>query len=382
MCESFSREVRMLDTLYLDESGHAGSNYLDLDQPFHVAAGVLVPARAEHDLQEAVVELRGNGREVKGKDLLSGRRGRDGPRRIAHFLGEVGRAGVIPFYYAMHRPFALAGRLVDAFLDTSINERADTTAIYAPCLRDAIWQIVLTCDDGYLEQFARSYVKGPTGAAFSELLVALVAALDRHGHARLAHSFVGAMDRISDIARNERLDEVGQHRSLTALNLPCTLHVIRFVDQLRDLRGGAFTVVHDRLDQFEDLLPELLSGLLARPSQDPFVPLPDGSHYRHLVRHARELSFSDSTTRPGLQAADVVASAVNWLLKRSREYENPVTPDVAELAMLLLTPAIPADRPLLPRVAHVSAPDDVLKDVGRMFTSAYACLIDHRSAPP
>lgn len=323
-------------TLFADESGSAGINYLDSGQPFHVAAGFLIAC--EHlAAAEAVVRTEFPRGEVKGKDLMGTPAGR---RRAARVIQGMAQSRAFLFFIIMERRLSIAGRLVEVFLDPAHQDAVDWLPIGNMAQRQAVAERLLELlPTENLDLFARSY-RNPDTDGFRAVLQAVIKSLTTRGEDHLARSFAGAMDRVDTVLKAERYGANQlEHAQSVSLNLPAFMHLIKKVDMAMDawrskVPCATFQVVHDRQLQFEEAFERGIASALP-PAPIPIdYRLPNGRPYRQHLQNFDSMSFADSSTVPMLQAADVLASCVRrTLFEVSSGKSDQVD---GELAMLTL----------------------------------------------
>jgi hypothetical protein len=206
-------------TFFVDESGHAGANYLDAAQPFHVAAGILVSNNQRDELQAEIDRLRKPGEtELKGSALV---RSPSGQKRLLRILEQTVAKFGTRFFVIMERRFCIAAKLVDVFLDPAHQDGVDWLPTSAVMRRRVITELLhreLPADT--LEKFARAY-QTPSPEALSAVLRQVIADTASRKMNDLASAFQGALDSLDRICEAEiRGDEDTTHRQWAALNIP------------------------------------------------------------------------------------------------------------------------------------------------------------------
>ena len=108
--------------IYLDEGGNTGINFLDPSQPVHTLAGWIVPSELAGQARQLVVARRDemSMKELKGTQLLRSARGRDNLWRLLDGLLSL---GVSPVYSVVEKKYAVAGKIVETFVDPPYNDR-------------------------------------------------------------------------------------------------------------------------------------------------------------------------------------------------------------------------------------------------------------------
>ena len=159
-------------TLYCDEAGNTGPDYLNEAQPVHVVAGWLVPKRREHQWNTAVAQLRDeNGAsELKGARLLGTRRGVE----IAARILEVSREhGCIPRSLVAFKKHCLSLRVLEIFLDPASNPDASWLPVGADETRREVASLLWTLTPDRLRSFAEPF-RTPDPASWRQILLGFV----------------------------------------------------------------------------------------------------------------------------------------------------------------------------------------------------------------
>jgi len=328
-------------TLFVDESGNAGVNYLDAAQPFHVAAGVLVRNERLDSLRAALhARLRSSETEFKGSNLT---RSANGQRRVTSILTEVVGQHATPFFVVMERRFTLTAKLVDVFLDPAHQDAVDwlpTSAVVERCAITEFLDAKLTT--ATLETFARAY-RSPSPDSFGESLRMTIAELNALRQTQLAASFQGALTSVERVCEAEiQGDESTSHAQWASLNLPAYMHLLRYVDTSLD-SVGTYDVVHDATVEFEGLLREISNAFSVPGQPDVDLQLEAGLTYRGAFRNFAGFSISDSKTESALQAADLVASSVGRAARIAVTGLTNCTKEARDLCRLALSPLLRND---------------------------------------
>ena len=334
-------------SLFCDESGNAGANYLDLEQPFHVAAGLLVHERSIEPVRAIVRGAIGRTQaaELKGSRML---RSRGGQRDTLAVLRAVARVdGVVPLFVAGERRYCIAGKAVETLLDPFTNPSAHWLPNHLPDVRESAWESVSLLPDEVLRVFAEAYEQ-PTRDGLADAARALSLALVGQGQTRLATSFAAAAHHVDAILEEEFMDNVGgfKHGYNTALNLPMFLHVAKLADRLVEARGnGVIDVVHDEIRWFDRVFGRGISVLSAGGGPAIELPRDDGSSIRMNLTQVRSYSVSKSVDEPCIQVADLIAAVAGRMLKDGQLAGTSSSSELRELGQLV-TGALFVDPPV------------------------------------
>jgi hypothetical protein len=341
-------------TLFVDESGNAGINYLDEDQPFHVAAGVLIANEDMTTFRRVIASmLLPDEPELKGARLL---KNAEGQRRTLSIINAIGEAGGMPFFIIMERRFSLAAKIVDVFLDPMHQDAVDWLPTSAIQQRHEISEkLFKILSSGVLDDFARAYRK-PTVDGFRQTLQGIVALLRRHDESQLVTAFEGALANVSNVVKSETYgDASSTHGQWASLNLPAFAHLLRQPDVFMDMHPDLFDVVHDRTLQFEALFDRITGMFSVIGAEAPDLRLSDGRRYRSIYRNLRSFRTDDSISEVALQAADVIASAVARVARMALRPVEEWTEELQRLAEVTLSALMLEDDSGTPLVAGIFA---------------------------
>jgi len=329
------------NTLFVDESGNAGPNYLDDEQPFHVAAGFLVAQANLTTFRDAIKTTLRAGE--KGAQLM---KSPDGQRRAIDIIKRIGAARGTPFFVIMDRRFAISGKMVDVFLDPFHQDAVDWLPTSALQERQRITERLSDMlSTTILNDFAKAY-KAPAVGEFERSLRDIIACLQSHGDARLVTAFNGALRHVAAIVKSETYgDAATTHGQWASLNVPALAHLLRHVDRVMDSRSGLFDVVHDRQEQFRLLFERLTTALSDVDADVVEVRVPDGTTYRGIYRNLNSFCTCNSASEVALQAADVLASSIARLARVATQSHREWTDELQQLALMTL-PALMDDCPI------------------------------------
>lgn len=307
--------MHITHTFFADESGNSGMNYLDEAQPFHVEAGFLIP-NAHLAAAQSVIRTETARPAMKGKDLMASDGGR---RKVAKILQAIERANALPFFIVMEKPFSIAGKLVDVFLDPEHQDAVDWLPMGDIAQREQVTERlfnILPFD--LLARFAELYRFRSFEAEhpFRELLCGIVQFLESRAEVRLAQSFAGAIHHLSVILHAERYGKTPDaHAEWAALNLPAFNHLVKLVDAQMDTHEGKFRITHDRQKQFEKIFERSLETLRRSPAHQIDYRLANGPPTRQQLQNFEGFSTADATAEPMILAADILASCVRRLVQ-------------------------------------------------------------------
>lgn len=303
-------------TFFADESGQSGSNYLDIGQPFHVAAGWLVDPTKESEVASTIARSSGPEHgEVKGRDLINTERGR---KKLAVALREL-REHATPFFVAYERRFSATAKIVSVYFDSYTNPDANWIVPGdAVRERDVAEHLARLLPPAVIERFAQHYrcpSKEGLGASAQEIERVLAAR-----GSSLAATLQGAIKNIEAIAAEEH--HGNQHRAMAGLNVPALSQLMRKVDRFMDRNAPArWNLVHDEMRECESSFVQAVRilGSAARATE---VPLSGGVSRRLHLGHYDSMRMAHSESTPGVQAADFLAVTVRKLFNELSSGQN------------------------------------------------------------
>lgn len=328
-------------TLYCDEAGNSGINYLDPAQPVHVIAGWVVPKEREQKWGAEIASLRAQqgAPELHGVKLLKTSKG----RKLAANILEAGlRNGCLPTSLVAFKRHCLALRVVETFLDPGLNPGATWLPSGANETRREIATLLWQEVPEAVRQFGTCF-KSPERAAWTASVTAIADALDAADvasrHCGLVSILVRSLrqalapDTMDEIIDVESRSEWGSGKRYEAmsLNFPVFLNFMRNLDML--MHGAVIDVVHDETLQFEAAFRQAIElfGKLGRVD----IRTEDGTPWRLSPGSYRSFRTRDSREVIGLQAADTMATSVFRVAKRAHN-DEPLTEDEEPLAALAL----------------------------------------------
>ena len=336
-------QPRSPGTLYCDESGNTGSNLNDLDQPFYVLAGLVIPDGEAPSVEALVQRLRVEGAvqswEMKAGALMKTSRGRPA---LGRFLMGIRKMHVGVFVGVYEKRFGICARMVDDCLDASYNDRVEIGRMDNPLVKQRHANTLYDAlGDDTLRPWADAWRKGD-----QSLLVAatrdVCAALRKAGKKRLAHQIEGALVHADSW--------VQPASALESVNLPVWIDFYMRVEYFCEAAGlGPVQIVHDEIPQFAAAYQEALRH--DQQGRHHILIGPHGTPWVHGIRRLTEYKSKSSLSCISLQAADAVASSVGGFLKGSSESGriDPVLAPVAEFIAYLETVST-----LLVGVKHVN----------------------------
>jgi len=322
-------------TLYCDESGNSGPNYLEQGQPVHILAGLAVPEPAADHFRALLDDFkarRPQAAELHGVDLMKSGAGQRG---ILNFLSSAFSIGCLPIWSAAEKRFCIAGRIVETLLDPHSNPRAAWLPTGANETRQNIAHEFYALADPLLKQFMDAY-RDPTADGLRKAARSLRTALIINNvPPLLPWTIEGAIRNIAEIAEAERSGTIeGKHFIGVSINFPAFVQFMTHADRLLgDIGAGDVQVVHDQTTEFEVGFKWAFT-VYASAKSEAFYTLQSGHKAYFGLSRLRNFRTGNSTLEPEIQGADLLAAALRTIFV-SLTTGKLLSPEIEQMARLI-----------------------------------------------
>ena len=348
--------------IYCDESGNTGADYLEREQPFYVLAGWAVAKDAVVDASLLVEKTRQEccpqRKELKAAAFLDSERGK---RRAAQFIGGLGAAGCVPLMVVAEKRYVIAGKIVETFLDPAFNNKLRPGFTWDTLTKRELANTFMTrLPPEVLDRFAEAY-RDPSSSAFLSCVNEIASAARSFVNPELATCIEGSLPEIVAIAESEGPNTSAFGKISQSPNVPALMAFLLLVENLA--RGGAIDalkVVHDEHAVFETGMKEIFR--MHREAKEFVVEIPNSDVPYSSFSHIPEFQLVPSVDCQMVQAADVLAGTVNYLMKLAVAGQTPSPADM-ELAMLTIPGFFVSD----PRIAWLIVSEKLQTALGKTF---------------
>jgi hypothetical protein len=298
-------------TIYCDESGNDGPNYLNEEQPFYVLAGWIASDEAVVNASVEIEMLRQRiGREAPELKFKTFKKSESKRQMLFDLVCRLGGVGLVPIYLVAEKRYCVAGKIVETFLDP----------YYNPLLkRGMTWDVRTKLEiantlysrlpDDVLRSFAHAY-REPTENDLADALRVVAGECRKRVNPELAELLDGSQAKLNEIAAAEVEAASKCQNAGGTLNLPCLITFLMMVEQMA--RNDVFDVrkiVHDEQGPYEKGYREAFH--LHRNAGDGWITLEGRSVGYGAIRRISEFEMQRSVDQPLIQAADLLAGAVN-----------------------------------------------------------------------
>lgn len=326
-------------TIYCDEAGNTGSNYLDPRQSIYVLAGWWVQSVSERKAESIVTAHLGlvseNGKEMKGARLI---KRPEGQRAILALFRELGALGCLPQFVLAEKRYCVAAKIVETFLDPYYNPLLKQEFTADVKTKQDLADILYELPEEVLRQFALAY-RSLDSNGLRQSLLTICRSLALRLHTGLSDTMMGSISRIEDIVEAELTSGDGvPGNAWRTLNMPVFADFICRIEEIgRQVGLGELIVAHDQATEFQDTYDWVLKTF--RNGNNVDIYLPNGRLIPLGFETLKQLRIRDSVESPLIQAADVLAGSL-YALAVQVSFDGPLREGLVEIGTLLLPAAI------------------------------------------
>lgn len=354
----------MAATIYVDESGNDGPNYLNPETPFYVLAGWVVPNKNIVDATVLMEGLRIS--HVQGNPDLKFRMLKRKPWVITQCVTELGRIGLVPMYVLAEKKFCVAGKIVETFMDPRFNPRLGMRFTGLVELKQELANTIyerLSYDT--LTIFAQAY-RAPTREKLVAALEAVANEVSTQINVELSELLNGSHPNLSAIIDDELKQVELWGKAMGTLNAPCFISFLMMADRLGE--SGLLQprrLVHDEQGPYQDDYISMYNHHKDLQPGDYSWYQSMGIHYG-AIKNIEEFEIQRSVDQPLIQAADLLAGSIGYLASSMIDGRT-LTPQEIELAGLVF----PAMLSPHARLANPVCSGRMLSCIGKAMSDAY-----------
>ncbi|MCU4797362.1 DUF3800 domain-containing protein [Bacillus cereus] len=349
-------------TIFCDESGNSGSNYLDKEQPFYIIAGWIVPDKnlKETSIISECAENLGIEGELHGTKLIKRKKAQ---QEFIFLIKKLGHEiECIPTFVLVEKRYCIAAKIIETLLDPSYNDEVDNRYTYDNLMKKQLVEKLYTAPDEYLSKFINSY-NDANPVLMESAINLLCEFLESNNESDLSRKLKGAIKYLENNLESEKkAREHLPNKAMMSLNLPAYVSYITLLEQLGGLINAKFSLVHDKTKQFEEAYSLMFKTFSEAESSE--YTLTDGNSILLGFKYLKAFSFEDSKESRWIQAADILASVIGRILKRVYSGE-PLEAELLELAKLTLPALIDYEI----RIAQSICFDETRKKIFRAIST-------------
>lgn len=301
----------MLKKIYVDEAGNSGPNYLDEKDPYFILAGwidINDEMQKSDNIKEFTLLL--DGKEGKNHKLTKSVEGR---KKMVAVLEFMKKKKCVPIIAIANKKYCIPMRIVEVLLDPFYNDRMFgefESPKYYPLKKEYANRLFNNLSEQELQQFAKIY----RGKDMSDMerIVKMEQFIDAISQSLLskdkeiASLIEGSKKAIKENLGDEEKD-ISRRMAKQSPNLWLLYIFLLLVEKNCERYGYNIQVVHDEQKKYASSIQDMLQFI--NTHKELFAS--NGE-----LKYIDGICFSDSKDSVIIQAADILAGAVNMILKR------------------------------------------------------------------
>lgn len=294
-------------TIYIDESGNSGPNYLDKNEGYFILAGWL-DVNNMFDLHKDKISNMFGSDEGKNKKLLNSVAGRNVMADVLEYMDKI---KCKPFVAIANKRFCIAARIVEVLLDPVYNNQVvmsfDDPQNYHNKKVLAYFLYEMLSDED-LQLFSEAYRgKGMTLEQRKNVMIKAIEKIERslrdNNEMKLAEIIKNSKKDICENLSDEIPDnnDLSEMAARQAPNLWIVTNFLLLLENNGRKYNYKIHLLHDEQKKYDKHISNMLS-----------------LQKKNLV-HIGDISFTESKENPMIQAADILAGSVNMILKKKND---------------------------------------------------------------
>lgn len=337
ICYYANKEVCKMKcaTVFCDESGNTGANYIDPQQPLYVVAGWWVHQENEQEVsglyKEKVLDRIGNMTEIKGASLI---RSDEGQEAILSFIKAIGQVHCVPLFAVAEKRYCVAGKIVETLLDP----------VYNPSSSFSFWNDVEkkqdTADkiyhlsDDTLGEFAIAYRELDLDK-MTKAVRLISEELNSSRQVDISRTIFGSINHLPQIIDAEVTSgHTIPGKGSNTINMPVFVSYMCNIELLSRYTGvNEVSIFHDNIPEFKETYEWAFKVYGDGPRVD--IPLSNGTIIPLGFEFVKNFNTLDSYSSLLIQAADILASSI-YSIFTYVYLDKPLTETKKKIGKLLL----------------------------------------------
>lgn len=319
-------------TVFCDESGNSGGNYLDVDQPFFIEAGWIVPVSQLNNVKsiEDCAKKLNVTDEIHGKNLIRNRRNQ---RIFTELFIELGKQGCTPTFVFAEKKYCVSAKIIETLFDPVYNELTGNEYTYDNKMKKEKAELFYTLPFDILRDFATAY-EAKDISLMSESIKNISENVTIRGEVELSKQILESLKYIEENMHTEKQVIDSQPKKVMAsLNVPIFASLNNMLKKFGRSIDAELTLIHDETKQFREAYPETFN-IFAHAKQTEFQ-LTDGNSIVLGFKKLKKFEFCNSKNNYWIQAADMLSSALSRSLK-TLYYDEEMTDELSDLIDITL----------------------------------------------
>lgn len=305
------KESEAMLSLYFDESGNTGTNYLDVKQPYFVYGGWLIGKEKEDEICEGIGRIfcHSKAKELKSKNGLKFEK----IKELFHMM--LYEFHAIPVFGVADKRYMVAGKIIETFFDHLYNPNVNGYLTYRSQLKKSLADCV-SKNDSLLVAFSKLIHDGTIGL---EEMRNIKEALSNHFEKENLLDVQKTISDLSDASLLEMIKEFedvsknGIEKRWLTLVGPILIDRILHVDIYAGLIGEKVDLYIDELWGYQNVFEEI-RDILDR---------------KRLIKNVKFIKQCKSDESLLIQAADLLCGFVfNTLIENEVVMKNEIVNEI------------------------------------------------------
>lgn len=307
-------------SVYFDEYGNTGNNLLDINQPYYIVCGWIIPNvlknRITQSIKDDLRDYNPSLKELKGKKLLQSSKGR---KFLCQLLMQMLNSGCIPILSINYKGFVAAAKLsylLEDCIDSPILHNYNL--IISAKERNRFAHLLLELCPEEVSEFA-ALSREPVLEKIKSLFQKIHLNLSEKG-SEFAPLFKDDIVDFEQALWSLSNDLTSQPRkAASAINLPCFITLLSILEDLGRINNLKIDVYHDEVIQFKEAYQNYSEYM--NNGSDFHLQLDNGFTAWYDLKHTLYKGMKKSNEDPLIQSADLLCSAIQALIVDYKDTE-------------------------------------------------------------
>ncbi|MBG9446727.1 MULTISPECIES: DUF3800 domain-containing protein [Bacillaceae] len=324
-------------SVFFDEYGNTGNNLSDINQPYYIVSGWVIPNDLTNPIRESITKslksYNPHLKELKGKKLLETRKGR---QFLCQLMMQMLDIGCIPILSINHKDFVAAAKLsylLDDCIDPAVLHSYNL--MVSAESRNKFAHLLLEMCPKEVGKFA-NLLRNPELETLRELFNEIYLNLSKR---RLKYASLFNQDLIdfTEAIWSLQNDLNSQPRkAASAINLPCFTSLLSLLEDFGRKNDLNIDVYHDEVVQFREAYKNY-SEYMSNGTDFHFT-LDNGFTAWYDLKHTTYKGMKKSIEDPLIQIADLLCSTLQALIVNEEDIES--TKDLAIVGFIAMSYSI------------------------------------------
>lgn len=309
-------------TFFVDESGNTGTDWLNIDQPFFVYGGWLIPNENIDNVNIYLSEfiMKEQSGELKSNKIL---KRNDGLKLFDEIFNSLlCDFSALPVFAVVDKEFMVSAKIVETFFDYAYNPSVNTYLTHPVELKKALANCILT-SKGILTKFSELIKNGTIDVEHLRVVsLELVTLFENEGHLQVADALRNLSDEnlLSMIDEFETVTDTGKMKNRITLTQTMLLEMIKNIEIISNNRDFKVNIIHDKLRGYSEVFNEI-EAIFFKEEQ-PYIYQNADKIWLSRFPHIQSIIEKDSKNVPVIQAADMLCGFISKSFQTMNSMKN------------------------------------------------------------